>query len=435
MASCSLHSRAGAACAALFVFLAGLCVVATHNYIPLVTYRPDNQFTLPYMPEIDDQSYRAMAEGKSSQVPSPFTKRAFYPWLCRVVSRCAKLSTPVTCMMLNCAAWGLLAYSLAALLEETAGLPWLSAIFLLTPVPLESLLLGYMPELFHMALLALFFLLLLRRRQQWALAILFLAFITRESTLVLCLVCAWIAWARGERRLAWGSLLALVAGTAAGAWFVRLGAPNLHHLPDSAYLVFKVGYNFLQNVLGIALWSNSMVPARSAPSITWTLPHFLQLGLVREVGLSFQWRFPVDTLVALLTVFGVAPLVFPRTWKNRRAFRELPVAIQVAFGFGAISYLLGPALGAAIFRLPTAGWPLVWIAIPHLAKHLGLEINSQDRLGLAACYLLVEWIPFVTEFWDANRMYAWLLVIPPLYLVAYRILKRSSWPDASRQTV
>ena len=47
-----------------------------------------------------------------------------------------------------------------------------------------------MPDLFEDALLALFFLLLLRERIVAALVVLALAFMTRENTLVLCLVLA-----------------------------------------------------------------------------------------------------------------------------------------------------------------------------------------------------------------------------------------------------
>lgn len=412
-------------CAAVLVFLVGLLVVAEHNHLPLVAFRPASQLTLPYAPVIDDTSYLAMAEGRTSEVASPFSKRVLYPWLCGMLSRHTRLSLPIACMTLNCAAWGLLAYCMAALLQDMIGLSWLSGVFLLTPVFLESLLLGYMPELFHTALLALFFLLILRKHQRWALAVLLLAFLTRESTLALCLVCAVISWFRGERRLAWGSIVVLVIGTAAGTWFARFGQPNVHHLPEFVYLPLKVAYNFLRSVLGIMFWSNSMIPARSTPTVIWTLPHSLQWGLVRQIGLSFEWQPPLDTLVSLLTVFGMAPLIFPHLWKKRNLFKELPLAATVAFWYGLILYCLAPSLGASVFRLVGEGWPLVWIAIPAIAKYLGLNLSSPRRIILAACYLLSAWLPFLTGFWSFHRNCAWLLTIPPFYIIAHRIIAQA----------
>jgi hypothetical protein len=311
---------------------------------------------------------------------------------------------------------------MAALLEETVGLPWLSVIFLLTPVTLELLLLGYMPELFHTALLSLFFLLLLRRRQRSALVVLFFAFLTRESTLGLCLVCIYSGWVRGERRLTFGSIAVLVAGILAGAWSARLGMPNTHHLPEFVYLPLKIGYNFLRSILGIMFWSNTMVPARSTPQVIWNLPSFLHLGLIRQIGVSFQWGPPFGTFVTLSAVFGVAPLICIRIWKNKDALDRLPVGIHVAFWYGFILFFLAPSLGASIFRLSGEAWPLVWIAIPCIIKHFGVKVTFRQCIGLTACYQLVAWVPLLVGFWGGSRNYVWLVAIPMLYIVAERII-------------
>jgi len=210
---------------------------------------------------------------------------------------------------------------------------------------------------------------------------------------------------------------------AAGARLVRLGKPNIYHLPDTAYLLLKIPYNFSRNVLGIMFWTNSD-PTRGVPTVTWNLPAFLHLGRVKEAGILFNWWPPLETLVSLVTVFGFAPLVFVYLWKRRSFGKPMPESIHVAFLYGLICYILGTSLGASIFRLIGGGWPLVWIAIPYVLMRMNIPINYLEGTGLAACYVLLAWAPFLGGFWNRDRQYAWILAIPVLYALAYSILTR-----------
>src|SRR5262249_15109696 len=136
----------------------------------------------------DSQSYYFMATGRYKEVASPFSKRPLYPWLAKGLSHAAGISIELAFMLCNIAAFALLAFCLAALLETLLSTPWPALVLLLTPFPLGRLELGYMPDLFHTALTALFFLLLIKNKTGQALLVLLACFATRESTLLLCLI-------------------------------------------------------------------------------------------------------------------------------------------------------------------------------------------------------------------------------------------------------
>ena len=406
--------------------LVGLVALLLHNWLPLVSYREAGQNTLPYMFAVDSEQYLAMAQGRVSEVQSPFTKRFLYPWLVRMAAGNTRLPLGTAAMTLNFASWCLLACCLAAALESFGGEPWLAVLFLATPFPLESLLLGYMPDLFVTALTALFFLLLARRRERWAMVVLLLAFLARESTLLLCVMGAGIGFLRRGKTMAYGSLAVLAGGVMAGAWFLRLGQPNIHHLPDFTYMVLKVPYNFLHNVFGIMIWSDVRADT-GVPVVRWSLPHLLQFGGAdREIGLVFGKRPPTETFLHLFTIFGFAPILLWH-WRGKFAqVRQSPPAVQLAFAYGLVMYPLATALGAWTGRLIGYAWPLFWLAGPCVFKLPGLKARPAEAAFLALCYLLVAWLPGCSGFWLASDNYPPLLLfIPVLYALALRSVART----------
>src|SRR5258706_379965 len=142
---------------ALVILLAGAATLYFHRRLPLLKEVRNQE--LPFMHHWDSQSYYFMAAGKYAEVASPFSKRALYPWLAASLVRTSHIELATAFVILNLAAFAALAWCLAAALEIMTGKPFLAILLLLTPMPLESLELGYMPDLFHAALTALFFLL------------------------------------------------------------------------------------------------------------------------------------------------------------------------------------------------------------------------------------------------------------------------------------
>lgn len=424
------HVYLKAAASAGLTFLLGLLAVFCHRSIPVIACLPPGS-SLPYITTIDDNSYKLMAEGHSELVYSPFTKRVLYPFLARTLAHCSGITLARTCVALNLAAWTMLAFFLALLLYSEARWPWMAAPLLLTPMPLSALFLAYMPELLHMAFVAAFILFLWRGRDACALAALFAACVTRENTLLLCAVTIGVTLARGRRKLALGTLAVMATGFVIGAWFCSKGLANPYHLPDFVYLGLKTGYNALRGYLGIMFWTN-VAPDRTTPMVIWHLPRFLQWGQVRLLGVNWtdspvQW-----TWISLLTVFGFAPLVL---WRWRRILWEAydwPMSVRIAAIYGAISMVLGPALGASAERLVGEGWPLIWIALPWVAGHVPMRWEPGSKPVLAVCYVLIAWIPHLGGFGEARFSYLWAIPVATLYFMAARRLPFPSRRDSRR---
>lgn len=375
----------------LLALVIGLATFAFHEHLPLLLeYR---EGPLPPMYHWDSQSYLSIARGDYWDVASPFSKRALYPFLARSTSDALGISLDAAFLSLNLIAFGVFAYGLARCLAHVRLDSRIALLFLLTPFPLASLELAYMPDLFHMALVACFFWLLFERRWLLALLVLFAAFATRESTLLLCLVCAGVAFLHRQRPLFVGSLIVLCLGVIVTSTAARFGRPNVHHLPDALYLALKIPYNFALNILGVEI-STNVIPG-AAPIYRWQLPSFLHVGLDREIGVSFNWRRPATTLLVLLSAFGTGPLI---AWKFRRFPRPASLAIKVSTAYGLICCLLGPSLGSLVDRLVGYGWPLFWITMPWLLRDHLARWSPQDRIILAACYLLASWWPSLNGF-------------------------------------
>jgi hypothetical protein len=409
--------------AAVVMAVIGVAVFCGHRQLPLLQEYRDQP--LPPMYHWDSQSYLAMANGQYSEVHSPFSKRALYPFLARAVAAGLGVRLEIAFLGLNLLAFTALAYCLARCLLLAGCDGRLACLFLLTPFPLALLELAYMPDLVYMALTALCFLLLFSERLIWALLVLFIAFVTRESTLLLCLVCAGVGLFRRKRTLVVGSLIVLVAGTLATNYFARLGQPNVHHLPESLYLALKVPYNFILNFLGVHVSSN-VIPGQP-PLFTWQLPAFLHLGLDREIGVDWDWTRPVATLVVLLALFGTGPLFVWKYFRRNRLSAPAPLAIQVTAIYGLICYVLGPSLGNLIDRLVGYGWPLFWIALPWLVREAGLRLRQRDWYMLGVCYLFCAWWPSLIGFAPdkaplPNPLPNALLLIP--YLVSFLLLRQ-----------
>jgi hypothetical protein len=429
--------------AALVMVLAGGLTLAFHRHLPLVKeFRSEN---LPLMAHWDSLSYYSMATGKYADVLSPFSKRALYPWLAATVSEKGHVDIATAFVSLNLVAFATLAWCIAAMLEITIRKPWLVLLLLLTPMPLESLELGYLPDLFHTALTALFFLLLLKERVIPALGVLLVCFATRESTLLLCLATAFLGFRHRRRTLWMGSLAVLVAGTMITNAVARLGKPNIHHMPDALYLALKVPFNFLLNFLGLTIWSD--LNHMGNPFVKWQVPAFLhRLVADREIGLDWDWRAPIKTLIVYLTVFGTAPVwlaSFRKRWRFLLLSRPeaptsatagnpaFPLAIQLACVYGVLCYLVGPALGNWIERLVGYGWPAFWIALPWLLYRHPPKLDRGAAALLAGNFLVVAWWPSLFG-WAPDTNYALCAVGLLLYLPTVLTLRRlaSTWPPA-----
>ena len=405
----------------LVAFLAAMAVVTWHRELPLL--QQERNFLFPFKFS-DGEEYSKIAEGGLAQTASPFSKRLLYPWLADTFATVFHQSLPSVFLWLSLLSFLTLAFCLAEILRITTGQPLAALWFLLTPLPLESFEMAYMPDLFHMALVSLFFLLLLRGAKLACLAVLFTAFLARENTLLLCLFTAGLGWVCRERLMMVGSLIVLAAGQIFTSMFAGMGQPNRHHLPDSLYTLGKLPYYFLLNLFGIRIWSN-VRPNEGTPLTTWHLPHWLRIGADNVVGITApDWRYPALTLIVWLTVFGIGPVVLFYLLKEHGTFKSLPFAAKVALVYGLFSFVIGPFLGDWVNRLVFYGWPAFWIAMPTMFCLSGRRPEGRQACLLCAVYWLVSWWPSFTGYDDARNANPSLCAIVLLfYVIAFVVLK------------
>jgi hypothetical protein len=174
------------------------------------------------------------------------------------------------------------------------------------------------------------------------------------------------------------------------------GAPTLHSVSGPLYLVGKVPFNAMKNLFGLPVWTNDVDGTWAGCSPWWhtSLPFGSHVGSIHAVGLChFSATYPLTTLAAWLTLFGAAPtLLVVLWWRQRKQLR--PLWVQIALSLGAISFILGPALGAAQTRLVGYAWPAMLLAMPWLLVRAGLQIRETVRLLVLSATL--AWLAAIT---------------------------------------
>lgn len=311
----------------------------------------------------DVKYYKDMARGRFDLVPQPFSARPLAPLLARWIARAAGcwIEGGFTVLAYLSLLWSVLV--VFWLLLRSSAPRWLLPA--MVAVPFWPQLLGFagLPDPLYTALLATLLLALEREWMRLAAVLLLPLMLAREST-TLTLLCLLLA---GTRRLRWtGSALAIgCAGL--GMLVVRHvsagGLPNPEGLSGGGYLIGKMVSNSLRS-LGVVPWSNVYPELCSIP--TWQMG--LRFGTVRSVGVcSWTPISPLQAVWALLTSFGVLPVVLLALWRSwRPAFRDGGLLVRFCLLYGGISFAIAPTLGTWYARLFGYGWPLLLVALPRL---------------------------------------------------------------------
>lgn len=246
-----------------------------------------------------------------------------------------------------------------------------------------------MPDLLYAALLCVFLLLLREKQTMAACLMMFPLMLSRESTL-LTLVCFLVA---GWRRLKLREVVAALASAGAAMVVVKRltmdALPNLEHISPTLYLVAKMPWNFMRNVLGIRMWAN-LYPACPVP-IWQSAVHF---GPLKAVGICGY--FPAaqaETFGLAMATFGLLPIL---AWVLRKqmvkSWSAGDLMLRFALVYGVLSYLMSPLLGESMLRLYAFGWPLFLIALPVLLGVSRANFTSAwAAVAFVALHLFVTW--------------------------------------------
>ncbi len=418
----------------------------------------------------DSSSYLILMQNKWALVHQPFSSRFLHAELVWLLTRFVHISIRSAVVLVAVASLSLFVLGMDRIFARLR-VPSLLLVPVLVCIGfMETFRLVYMPDLFYSLLLVGLFLLLMDGRLLMSVLMVFVLFCARESTLVLgvVLVILSIQWcrktstrfdARAAGRVQWGWPVAFCVATTAGFLFNRYitskSASNMHEMNGTMYLVGKVPFNFMKNVLGIAPWTDTLVATEGdQPLHQWPVPHGLHLGAIHRIGIAeVSARYPLRWLVNLLSMFGVLLTVVFRQavlnivavgrgltggWRRLRAIVQGAIRVvlnepfysQVAVAYGIISLLIAPFLGTAVHRYIYYAWPAFWITGVRLLKQQYLEsgtgLPSLTRWQLLVLHVILVWSPLLMSRSDTGwgQLLSLLCGVIFLQVVVWKLLAK-----------
>jgi hypothetical protein len=351
-----------------------------------------------YQPYADGVAYKALAEGRISEVYYYYAKRIAHPFVAGLVSHLCRIPTEAA---FRCVAVvSLVAFLIAIHTFWSRFAPSLTPIVLPLAITPSLLLVYrdyYFQDLFHAVLVALFLLAMNQQSggQAWIGVPLLLALhVTRESTTFLSATAAGLAYLAGRKRFAAALLLAGIAGTAAANWLGTFGIPNKHGVSEVMFLLGKASFNLLRSWFGIIGWTNTNADTLGCDPV-WQLPAPPWLGSIKAVGVCRpDWRIPLQTVMQMTGAFGALPVVL--LWLLRRhgwrQLRQQRLGTQIALLYGLLSWAMAPLLGTWIRRYVFYAWPSFLFGVPVLWHEARVRIRGVT-LGLAFLILVSTWVP------------------------------------------
>ena len=378
--------------------------------------------------EPDANQYLAMANRRKDLVMLPFASRQLGVLIVQALAHLLHLSIAHSFFLEGALCFAAFLGTVLYLLVRSGAPRWMVpaiAGLLFWSRQLEDLAL---PDLFYAALLCCFLLLLWRGHTMLAALMMFPLMVTRESTL-LTVVCFLIA---GGRRLRLREAAAAVLATAAGMSIVhrltRDALPNQEHISPIFYMVAKMPWNFLKNVLGLNPWANVY---RACEVPRWQMP--LHLGPLQAIGFcTTDFHYPLRAIAAALASFGLFPLLLFQLRRMRIGPADRPgrdaIFLRFCLLYGVASFVLTPLLGESFLRLYFYSWPLFLVAIPILMGAARASLASAPAaLLFLAMHLSLSWGLMFFEPWPV--IWIALAVYPAGWLLLRRAWRTS--PESS----
>ena len=380
----------------------------------------------------DARFYIGIATGDYSQVMQPFASRQLGALLVTCWMHLLHGTVETGFVIEGTASIVFTLVAIYYLALKTTAPRWL--LFAMAFVPFWPFLLQdlVLPDLWYSALLALLLLLLEEEQMLAAALMMFPLMLSREST-SLTLVCFLIAaW----RRLRWTDRIVAVVSAVAGSVVVNHLAlraqPNSEHLPGSIYMLAKVPWNFMNNILGLVPWSNVNTQFCAVPR--WAF-HF-DLGRVQAIGIcGFSFLGWADISNAVLSEFGLLPLLLGVLWWRCRKLGTPSVLLRFTLVYGVASLILAPVLGTWFARLIGYAWPIFFVALPLLFDRIPYKATTLGRecagVGFFGAHLLLFSVAY-RWFWITQLEVNLTLWTIGYFLLRYWLGKEESSSDRPR---
>ena len=353
----------------------------------------------PFFGIADASEYLELASGNVRGVMQPFASRPLGALLAHALA--GLLHTTIYVGYYAEAAIALLVLLAAVcwLMLGSAAPRWMLFGVMVVPTWVTLVQNLVFPDLFYAALLAVVLVLLAREHFFAAALMMFPLMLTRESTSLTLLCFLLAAWASLRWRDRVAAMLAAAAGSVVVSRFSAAAQPNVEHLPEAVYILAKIPWNFLRNVLGVLPWSDANSELCAVP--VWSFPfHLGPVHALGVCGVSIQQQ-----LVALdvtLGNFGLLPLlVLWIWWHGRRTARPRSVLLRFTLLYGTVSFLLAPMLGAGFLHLVGYAWPLFLVALPQLFAPFRELRGTGRQSWAAAVFFAVHLAVCAAAYWSA----------------------------------
>ena len=373
----------------------------------------------------DTEWYLKIAEGRISEAMQPFTSRQLGPLLAGATShlfhidlKTSFLAQGVLSLLVLLGIIGFFLYrnrSSAWLCASIGGLAFWSFLF-------NGLVL---PDLIFSAILACFLLLLDREHYLLSALMLFPLFVTRESAILVLPCLAVAGWKRMRLLDGLTALVMSIAGTVVVKRLAAGGLPNQEHVGPLLYLVGKVPWNFMKNMVGVALW-NDRNPWTCAVPVWQTSVH---LGGMHSIGVcAYDPERQLETLFVALTCFGALPLISILLLRRKPSLLWPDnVMLRFCVLYGGIAFVIGPSIGAALQRLVGYSWPMFVVAVPAILQQIPLP-DGRRGVAIVVLHLGISWLPVIDHFAGIGRALhpAYCVVIVAAYFAIWRLMGSSS---------
>jgi hypothetical protein len=361
-------------------------------------------FKRPYPFDVDSEWYIKLAEGRIGEVIKPFSNRVLHPFIILSLQHAFQMSADAAFLAVGTLSVAVFVASVTLISTSQIPFPATAALFA-SPFLLRLFQDYYLPDVLYAAILSLYFVCLYKERYYVSMIVLLFLFLTRESTLLLAIVVFGVCVY--ERR--WTIALSSVATTVVGLLIVRhaasFGQPNIHNLNDVVYIVLKLPFNFLKNICGITLWTDTLAvndPRTFSHSPIWLMNLTkVPLGSIHFAGIyEFNWGPPVATLISFLSTFGVTPSLVVRDLTSSKFrnnhFSGAPFWFLIALIYGLLSFFVGPMTGASVGRLIGYGWPCFFVAFPFILRRR-YSLDRKFMFRLFAASIIAAWLPYLSD--------------------------------------
>jgi hypothetical protein len=270
---------------------------------------------IPYIAG-DAHHYIRIAEKGPADVPRPHATRIILPYLVKLFNPIL----PTHQAFLFIAVCSLLCLIICVKhILSIYNIPKLVIIIILiNPLLVYYFRQYYVPDLFYMAILSIYLVLIFYNKQLMGSAVLFILFMSRETTIFLSITVLVISLIYNRRNQLIFTSIATALGLSGFMLLGKISGSNIWGLSERLYILFKIPYATLHNLAGINLVTNVVMFCEPVWRID--LPQLIQLGGIKTVGIC-RWEPEqiLSTVSLILIEFGIGPTILLAYFKNFRS--------------------------------------------------------------------------------------------------------------------